>query len=246
MASELRFLNDKLLFDSDKLAMSEDCCCGCDCEAEGASPVAGFSYEQTDDDPCTLDLFDESIAGSCGSIVAWNWYKNGVLVSTDQNPTGVTYANGDDFTLEVTDSSGCTDSAVMEVVCGQPVAECCTCWDTTLPNSVNVHIEGYPNLCAFINGDYEVPLVEGSCVYRVEVPQPDPTDNIHIEVSMDIFLRVTVRPAFQINSDIFEESCFAGGDCTTRTAGPIVRSTNAFWTCDFPNLYPPPTVTVSW
>jgi hypothetical protein len=155
MANELRFLDGDLLFDGGKLAMSEDCCCGepCDCEAEGASPTAALSYEQTSDSPCTLNLFDESIPGTCGSIVSWNWYKNGVLVSTLQNPTGITYADGDDFTLEVTDTAGCTDSAVMEVRCYE---FCCGC---PIPDEVQLTFSGctYPatdpaQRCICLNG----------------------------------------------------------------------------------------------
>lgn len=120
----------------------EDCCCEepCDCEAEGAAPTAALSYEQTDDDPCTLDLFDESTAGTCGDIVAWRWLKNGVEVSTAQNPTGITYADGDDFTLEVTDSEGCTDSAVMEVECADV---CCGC---VLPEHPVLTLSGCVNI----------------------------------------------------------------------------------------------------
>jgi hypothetical protein len=98
---------------------NEDCCCECNCETDG--PTADFSYELTDDDPCTFDFTDESVAGECGAIVAWAWYVEGeeTPFSTSQNPTGIEL-DGDgpwEVTLTVTDSEGCEDSAVMTVVC---------------------------------------------------------------------------------------------------------------------------------
>lgn len=142
MASELRFLGGNLLFDNDKLAMDAGCCC-CDCDAPGGSPAAAFSYEQTGDDPCELNLTDESSDGNCAPITSWRWLKNGVQFSTSQNPTGVSYADGDDITLEVTDSAGCTDSAVMEVRCYE---YCCGC---PIPDEVQLNFSG----CTFPASD---------------------------------------------------------------------------------------------
>ena len=120
----------------------ENCCC-CDCNAPGGSPTAAFSYEQTGDDPCELNLFDESTEGNCGTITSWRWLKNGAEISTSQNPTGVSYADGDDITLEVTDSAGCTDSAVMEVRCYE---YCCGC---ALPDEMTLTFSG----CTFPTSD---------------------------------------------------------------------------------------------
>ena len=83
-----------------------------------------------------MDLIDESVAGSCGTITSWRWLKNGAEVSTSQNPTGVSYADGDDITLEVTDSAGCTDSVVMEVRCYE---YCCGC---AIPDEVQLTFSG--------------------------------------------------------------------------------------------------------
>lgn len=115
----LVFQNGELLFKDGELAMDADCCCNpCDCETDG--PTAAFSFAQTNDDPCTVDLSDESVAGACGSIVAWEWYmgEDTEPFSTSQNPTGVVITSGPiDITLIVRDSYGCEDSVVMEVGC---------------------------------------------------------------------------------------------------------------------------------
>lgn len=200
---------DYIRDDDDKYMRGEpeDCCCGCDCEAEGAGPTADFSYTQTDDDPCTITLHDESVAGTCGEIVQWRWYKNGVLQSSSQNPS-FTVTDGDDVTLEVTDSAGCTDSAVMEIECEDMVdAGCCS--DSPLPNSVEVTSSGWsdngancPNGdCTFFNGShsaawtgayYETASLGPECTgagsnFRVEVQLCGATGTIAVLFRTDGF-----------------------------------------------------------
>lgn len=114
----------------------QGCCCDDCCDDEGGPPTADFSYEQTDDDPCTIDLFDESTDGTCGEIVSWSWKLNDVEFSTSQNPTGVEVEDGDEITLEVIDSSGCTDSAVMVIECDD-LSACEFCSDM-LPSTCSV------------------------------------------------------------------------------------------------------------
>lgn len=111
------------------------CCCS-EC-VEGEEPTAGFSYEQTDDDPCTIDLLDEStVHANCeGEIVEWKWYLNEETTpfSTSQNPTGVEVTDGDDIRLWVKDSCGCTDEVVMEIVCEDWTPVTCGSINFTLP-----------------------------------------------------------------------------------------------------------------
>lgn len=97
----------------------DDCCCeGC---VPGEEPTASFTYEQTSDDPCTINLFDEStLHPNCdGEIVAWKWYLNDDLTpfSTDQNPTGIVLEDGDEIRLWVKDSCGCTDEVIGAIDC---------------------------------------------------------------------------------------------------------------------------------
>ena len=94
-----------------------ECCCDNCCDEVGGPPNAAFSYEQTSDDPCTINLHDESTPGTCGSIISYSWKKNGVEFSTASDPTGVVAADGDDIELTVADVAGCTDAAVMEIDC---------------------------------------------------------------------------------------------------------------------------------
>jgi hypothetical protein len=162
---ELRFLDGELLFDSGELAMSDNCCCDCDCETGG--PTAGFSYEQTDGDPCTMSLTDESTPGTCGDIVAWSWKVNGVEVSTAQNPTGIEYEDGDTVELTVTDEGDCTDVVEGDVACGW---DCTGCSGEVLPVTVTVTISGWYKeaspgvytLSADINQTHTLTYVDGS------------------------------------------------------------------------------------
>jgi hypothetical protein len=133
----------KLVVDEDGKALTvEDeadaaaceCCGYCNCELPGASPTADLSYNLVDDDPCTINLADESEAGTCGEIVDWKWYKNGVLFSSAQNPTGILVDDGDEITLVVADVSGCFDSATMEVHCDSFICDYCS--DSPVPSTV--------------------------------------------------------------------------------------------------------------
>jgi hypothetical protein len=118
-------------------------CCCVEC-VEGEEPTAGFSYEQTDDDPCTIDLFDEStVHANCtdGTIVEWKWYLNAETTpfSTSQNPTGVEVTDGDDIRLWVRDSCGCTDEVVMAIACVDITVLTCSSYTFTLPTFLTVN-----------------------------------------------------------------------------------------------------------
>lgn len=151
---------------------NEDCCCGCNCETGG--PEAAFSYEQTATSPCTINLFDDSVPGDCGEIVAWSWKVNGVEVSTDQNPTGITVEDGDDVELTVTDTSGCNDAAVGSIVCG---VSCANCPDF-LPPTCTMQLSGYDKAdgsgpCTVINTTHTLNRLGGnSCRYEKDVTCP--------------------------------------------------------------------------
>lgn len=106
---------------ANKMATMQGCCCEEEC-ISGNEPTAAISYIQTEDTPCTINLFDEStVHANCvgGTIVEWKWYKNADLTpfSTAQNPTGVTLSSGDDIRLWVKDSCGCTDEVVTTPAC---------------------------------------------------------------------------------------------------------------------------------
>jgi hypothetical protein len=136
----------------------EDCCCVV-C-IEGEEPTADYSYQQTDDDPCTFDLFDEStVHANCeGSIVSRAWYKNAETTpfSTDQNPTGVALDDGDDVRLVVTDSCGCTDEVVGAVECVPLTIITCGGQGFILPATMLVNFpsltDGTYNQCNEISG----------------------------------------------------------------------------------------------
>lgn len=95
---------------------------GCPCNCAVDAPEADFSYEQTDDDPCCFDFFDESAFNlDCGNIVEWLWDFGDGDTSTEESPSHCYEGVGPwDVTLTVTDALGCTDSVVGEV-------ECCNC-----------------------------------------------------------------------------------------------------------------------
>lgn len=200
MANELRFLGGNLLFDGGKLAMAAGCCC-CDCETEG--PTADFSYQQTDDSPCEISLYDESVEGECGVIVSWRWLKNGVQFSTSQNPTGITVTNGDDITLEVTDYAGCTDSVVMEIAC--VAFKTCGCCSDLIPPSVVVTSSGFSNDvscltdCTALNGVFVVPYLltsGGVCTYLLTLAQTQCDGSGSL---MNIIVRICVSGKIQVS-----------------------------------------------
>jgi hypothetical protein len=172
---------------------ADDCCC-CDCEAEGASPTADFSYYQTDDDPCTIDLTDESTAGTCGEIVQWRWYVNGVLVSSSQNPTGIEVEDGDDVTLEVTDSAGCTDSVVMEINCVEFSVTNCLCCPDDIPATVTVTMSGWStntciNSCTPLNGVHVLSYtatVGGQCGFMKLLAEDGCQPTVEFQILADV------------------------------------------------------------
>lgn len=140
----------------------------CDCEADG--PTADFSYEQTDDSPCTFDFTDDSVAGACGAIVAWAWDFGDGNTSTAQNPSH-TYAGSGPWTvtLTVTDAFGCEDAAAGAVNCYH--LGCC---DDGVPDTVTVVISGVtnagcaPGSCLPFNGSHTLNYVgtfSGECEY---------------------------------------------------------------------------------
>jgi hypothetical protein len=137
------------------------CCCDSCCDEIGGPPTADFSYTQTSNDPCTIDLHNESTPGTCSEELTYRWLKNGVEFSTSQNPTGVSVADGDDITLEVTDGAGCEDSAVMAIEC-ETMHDCTTCDDDLqLPDSVALTVSGVTNgscgTCGQLNGTFTLP-----------------------------------------------------------------------------------------
>lgn len=151
--------------------MPRPCCCQ-KC-TEGEEPTAGFSYEQTDDDPCTVDLFDEStVHGNCdGEIVQWKWYLNDEEepFSTAQNPTGIVVEDGDEVRLWVKDACGCTDEVVMEILCIEPVAFNCSAKTYIFPSKMTVDFgavgsyndsdNGGCDTCDPIGGVWTLPLI---------------------------------------------------------------------------------------
>lgn len=156
----------------------EDCCC-VEC-AEGEEPTAGFSYEQTGDDPCTIDLTDEStVHANCeGTIVEWKWYLNAESTpfSTSQNPTGVEVTDGDDIRLWVKDSCGCTDEVVMAIECIIWIPFTCSTHSFLIPQYMTVDFpsitNGTCNDCTGNGGSRRMKLnnsVVGTaaCGYRV-------------------------------------------------------------------------------
>jgi hypothetical protein len=159
------------------------CCCGqtsC-CDTPGGPPTADFSYSQTSDDPCSFSFTDESVAGSCGSIVSWEWDFGDGNTSTSQNPTHAysgSYPSGPwDVTLTVTDSEGCEDSVVMSVSC-EVLAVCPHCTQT-MPSSVSVGIPS--GVSSFVYGacltckspgTYTLPPEPGvECCYLLTLPK---------------------------------------------------------------------------
>lgn len=149
----------------------DECCCGCDCEDEGASPVADFSYEQVGYDPCVFDFTDDSVAGTCGEIVSWLWEVDGDEFSTSQNPTDIEFEGLGpwDVTLTVTDSEGCEDAVIMEVVCDDG---CCFCFGSKIPDEIEITFTGWTvgTSCEVLNTTFtlqRIPEDEGpeQCVW---------------------------------------------------------------------------------
>lgn len=157
----------------------QGCCCDEECDCETGGPTVDFSYEQTDDDPCTIDLFDESTDGTCGEIVSWSWRLNDVEFSTSQNPTGVEVEDGDEITLVVVDSSGCTDEAVMVIAC-ETLYDCEVCADEPLPGTVELTADWLAEPlpasgcddCTWINGPHTLDW-SGGCTWTKEITPVD-------------------------------------------------------------------------
>lgn len=139
------------------------CCCGNCCLEPGGPPTADFSYSQSDNDPCCFTFTNSSTIGSCGSIVSYLWDFGDGETSTSTNPTHCYDAEDAgpwNVTLTVTDTSGCEDSAVMEVLCSPNPCECCD--EEFLPLTALVTISGTTenvvrndcDACPSINGTH--------------------------------------------------------------------------------------------
>lgn len=150
--------------------MCECCCDPCDCEAEGASPVAGFSYDQTGYAPCKFDFENESVAGTCGAIVSYMWYRNSEATpfSTEQSPEGVEFSGPGPWyvTLVVTDDKGCDDSVFMEIVCTPadiPI-DCCNsgeCLCLERPDEIDVTFSGGTSCATDYNQTFRLQAITG-------------------------------------------------------------------------------------
>lgn len=201
----------------------DDCC-----EEPGGPPTADFSYTQVDDDPCLINLHDESTAGSCGEIVAWAWFLNAGAepFSTDQNPTNVEVTTGDDITLVVTDAAGCEDDATMEIVCETPDNNCCECYPSTLPATVSITVSGYRDF-AGIDDCYEaldrtfadIPLInagESLCQWQKVFNVPYLDD---VTVTVDMTGLGTIEARISVNdfpaTTGWTALCPTGPDCST-------------------------------
>lgn len=230
----------------------EDCC-----EEEG-KPTADFSYEQTDDDPCTINLFDESTNGPCGEIVSWAWYWDAETTpfSTAQNPTGIEVI-GEDVTLVVTDSAGCSHAKVSLIVCDEIDSNCCECFTESLPDSVTMTMSGFREFLGFddcgddLNHSFVLP----------KVLTGDPPSNCHYE---DVFtvpyggsvrLTVVYRPfgieatmsyALDAGGAVWESPCPDGPDCSTHNTGAMTLTSTDYATFCGMIGDPPPGCVVHW
>lgn len=143
---------------TDTIELSASCACNC----ATTGPTADFSYQQTDDDPCCFDFFDESTANpACGNIVEWLWDFGDGNTSTEQAPSHCYEDEGPwDVTLTVTDEMGCTDSVVSEIVCAHNPCSCCD--ELYLPDTATVVIGSFAELippntcdgCSSVNGTH--------------------------------------------------------------------------------------------
>lgn len=112
-------------------------CCDCDepCDCEENGPEARFSRSFSSTNPLVINLIDTSVAGDCGEIVQWVWKLDGVQISTQRNPVGVSL-NGDGpwaIQLTVTDESGCTDTVAMLIQ--KPISQECQTATIVLPTA---------------------------------------------------------------------------------------------------------------
>lgn len=238
----------------------DDCC-----EEEGGPPTADFSYTQVDDDPCLINLHDESTAGSCGAIVAWAWFLNADAepFSTDQNPTNVEVTSGDDITLVVTDAAGCEDDATMEIVCESPDALCCNCFPASLPATVSITVSGFRDF-AGIDDCFEaldrtfadIPLIdagESPCQWQKVFTVPY-LDDVTVTVApgglgtIEALISVNDFPA----TVRWSAPCPSGPDCSTASincgtpvGGEVTGGMSTL--CGMPAGWTPqPTCVINW
>jgi hypothetical protein len=265
MANELRFVDGNLLFDGGSLAMNVDCCCDNCCNDPGGPPTADISYEQTADTPdCKINLFDESVAGTCGEIVSWAWTLNGSPLSTSQNPTNITVETGDEIGLTVTDSYGCTDSVVGEVTCEAPSDTCCQCYPASLPATVSITVDNFLDFVgiddcseAFNQTFSDIPLIDpGSslCQWQKEFTVPYAGD---ITITVDMTGLGNIEVQISVNSTPatanWSHDCPSGPNCSTATIDmgtanpPIAGITGMGGLCGMgPGHTPQPTCILFW
>lgn len=228
-----------------KVAQAEVNCDPC---PEDEAPTAGFSYEQTDGDPCCFDFTDESFVGEVcegRTIIEWYWEFGDGATSTLQNPSHCYAGAGPtwDVTLTVTDNFGCEDSAVMEVVCYAP-GGCCEQLPF-LPPTVMVILPTPASpisacYCDPLPGPHTLTQVEpGSCIYKKtftcldESVDPDVVRTIVIEANIgnSRVIRVLITPGFVgVNTNEWSDSepCGSGEFEIPRT----ILSPRIYW-CNY-------------
>lgn len=125
--------DNKLVVDSNKLAV--DCACCVNCLTDG--PTANFTWDSDAD--CIVTFTDTSTAGT-SAITGWNWDFGDTNSSTSQNPIH-NYSGGGPYTvtLTVTDANGCTSEATDTVYC------CLQCPDDA-PDTVTVTGSGFQEI----------------------------------------------------------------------------------------------------
>jgi PKD repeat protein len=211
----------------------------CPCNCEEKAPEANFSYQQTDNDPCCFDFFDESTSHpDCGPIVSWFWnFGPGAGTSTLQNPSKCYFTGRGPWnvTLTVTDDKGCTDTVVSEVECID--SDICDC-NFNIPDSVTLVTSGLSgggaSQCDKYSDTWVVPRVPGSASYELAVVKSGVLMRIRVWYTTTGFVYANVSndpttKQFGVCSDgvcgaSFQWACTAimadsGGDCTN--FGPL-------------------------
>lgn len=161
----------------------EACCCdtgpGPCCSEPGGPPTAAGSVEYLDDNPCRYQLNDESVAGTCGSIVSWLWelpssstFDGGGTTSTLQTPPPFEYSGLGSttiyyVTLTVVDAEGCEDTVLIPFTCFGSTCMDALCNDAPVPAFVTVTVSGFTGTAAAeVNGTHTL-LYQGlGCEYR--------------------------------------------------------------------------------
>lgn len=196
----------------DEVTQTVNCCC---CENDG--PTANFSYMQTDNDPCCFEFTNTSSPGACGDV-SYLWDFGDGDTSTSENPSHCYDGAGPwDVTLTVTDTFGCADAAVGEVMCadaeacvegedtqccypaGQPGEGSCLCILDTIPASLRVTFSGMDGLCSFYNRSFIVPrLPSTTCFFQFLGPVGPGQYQETVEVQLgcqDIRVSLNVKEA---------------------------------------------------